>query len=688
MNSAEVLIKFKADTSNADKATQQMNTTLGKLTKAFTLGNLASKGISKGLEIFTANLDSAISRVDTLNNFPKVMSNLGISMEDSSKAINLVSEKLKGLPTTIDDAALSIQRFTSKNGDVKKSADLFLAVNNAILAGGASPTIQASALEQLSQAYAKGKPDMMEWRSIQTAMPAQLKQVAKAMGYENAALLGEAVRAQGGEKEFSRMMDTMMKMNTEGVGGFKSFEEQAKNATGGIQTSVKNMKTAFVRGIADIITQVDKALKPFGGLKGVLSEIGKFGEQVFKKIGSVLATVIPKLIQFGKWIVKNKNWIIPLTTAIVAFVATFKTIKKIISIIKGIDTAMKLLNKTIATNKITIIISVIVAVIAGLVMLYNKCEWFRNFINGWVEGFKLMIQGIVDFFKGAIDKIKSFIDGWVNGFKIMIDGIVGFIKGAIDTVIGFITGIIDFFKNNWQTILSFIINPFGTAFKLLYDKCEWFRNIVNTVINNVKDFFTGLWTSMKNGAIGAWNSVKSVFSTVASFFRNIFTNAWNAVKNVFSTGGKIFTGIKEGILNGFKTIVNGIIGGINKVVKIPFNGIKTALDKIRNVSIAGQKPFKGLIPSIKVPQIPKLATGTNNVPEDMLAMIHKGEAVVPKKFNPYTNPNSSMLGIMNNSRGKQVINVYASFKQDNLGQVVRDIKTFSGGARNDFNYGM
>lgn len=31
--------------------------------------------------------------------------------------------------------------------------------------------------------------------------------------------------------------------------------------------------------------------------------------------------------------------------------------------------------------------------------------------------------------------------------------------------------------------------------------------------------------------------------------------------------------------------------------------------------------------------IPKLATGTNNVPQDMLAMLHKGEGVVPKKYN-------------------------------------------------------
>jgi hypothetical protein len=35
-----------------------------------------------------------------------------------------------------------------------------------------------------------------------------------------------------------------------------------------------------------------------------------------------------------------------------------------------------------------------------------------------------------------------------------------------------------------------------------------------------------------------------------------------------------------------------------------------------------------------------------------------------------------------------VVNVYANFTQDPLGQTVRDIKTFSGGSKNDFNYGM
>lgn len=663
MNSAEVLIKFKGDTKSADKATTEVSSSLGKLAKAFTIGSLASKGISKGIEILTSNLDSAISRVDIMNNFPKVMDNLGISAKDSEKTISYLSERLKGLPTRLDDAALSVQRFTSKNGDVKKSADLFLAVNNAILAGGASPQIQASALEQLSQAYAKGKPDMMEWRSIQTAMPAQLKQVAKAMGYADAATLGEAVRAKDGEKEFARMMDTMMRMNTEGVAGFKSFEEQSKNATGGINTSITNMKTAFVRGIADIINQVNKSLEPFGGLSGVINSVGKIGEKAFKKLGKILSVVIGKFIEFGKWVVKNKQWIIPLIGAIGTFVAVFKTVKTVIGIIKGVQTAMALLKATILANPVTIIIAGIMAIIAGLVLLYNHCEGFRNFVNGWLNGFKIMVNGIVSFFKGAINK-----------------------------VIGFVNGLINVFKTIWQTIETIIMKPFEIAFTFIGSSLNNFINLVGSVIGTVAGLFSGFWNGLRSGFQAVWNGIKSVFSGVGTFFKNVFLNAWNVIKGIFSVGGQLFEGIKNGVAQVFKTMVNLLIKGINNVISIPFKTINGLLNTIRNVKIPviNKKPFKGLWKQdpLPVPKIPKLATGTNEVPNDMLAMIHKGEAVVPKKFNPYVNGmNSSMLGIMNNNKGNQVINVYASFKQDNLGQMVRDIKTFSGGARNDFNYG-
>ena len=220
----EVLIKFKGDTTDVDKKTSQLEGSFGKLTKSITMGNLAAKGIGTAMQIVSQNMDKAINRLDTMNNFPKVMENLGISTKESEKAINKLSKGLEGIPTTLDAGALAVQRFTSKNGDVQKSVKLFLAVNDAILAGGASTQIQESALEQLSQAYSKGKMDMMEWRSIQTAMPAQLKQVATAMGLTTDEL-GEMMRQGDNTAQvMDQFIDTIVEMDEKSVKGFKSLK--------------------------------------------------------------------------------------------------------------------------------------------------------------------------------------------------------------------------------------------------------------------------------------------------------------------------------------------------------------------------------------------------------------------------------------------------------------------------------
>ena len=59
----------------------------------------------------------------------------------------------------------------------------------------------------------------------------------------------------------------------------------------------------------------------------------------------------------------------------------------------------------------------------------------------------------------------------------------------------------------------------------------WFND---TLVQPVKDFFSGMWNGLKEGARNAWEGIKSVFGTVAEFFKNIFTNAWEGVKRVFS----------------------------------------------------------------------------------------------------------------------------------------------------------
>lgn len=228
------------------------------------------------------NIDAAIKRVDTLSNYSRVMSNLGVGSVQANASIQKLSNKLIGLPTTLDDASGAVQRFTSVNSNISRSTDMFLALNNAILAGGASSEIQKSALEQLSQSYAKGKPDMFEWRSAMTAMPAQMKQVAEAMGFVNASALGEALR--NGTVSMDQFMDTIMKLNTQGINGYQSFEEQARNATGGIATSIANMRTAIVRGMSDVMNTIGQ------------SNIAGF----FTNIAKAINSCIPYVVAFTK----------------------------------------------------------------------------------------------------------------------------------------------------------------------------------------------------------------------------------------------------------------------------------------------------------------------------------------------------------------------------------------------------
>ena len=290
----DVTIRVKADTQEFEQGLNKMKKSseqAGTSIKNIVAGLGITKLISKGLSVINSSIADTVKRVDTLNNFPKVMKNLGIATEDAQKSIDKMSDKLSGLPTTLDQGAMAVQRFTSKNGNVQKSTDIFLALNNAILAGGASTQIQASALEQLSQSYAKGKPDMMEWRTAMSAMPAQLKQVATAMGYINADELGEALRE--GTVSMDEFMDAIVELNKKGTKNFLSFEKQARNSTGGIGTAITVAKTQVVKGMADIVTGINKGLKKakLGSISDIIANIGKKVKEALSKVGTALSKI-------------------------------------------------------------------------------------------------------------------------------------------------------------------------------------------------------------------------------------------------------------------------------------------------------------------------------------------------------------------------------------------------------------
>lgn len=217
---------------------------------------------------------------------------------------------------------------------------------------------------------------------------------------------------------------------------------------------------------------------------------------------------------------------------------------------------------------------------------------------------------------------------------------------------------------------------------LIAELAQGFGELFAPLGESLGAFFGGLWEGIVNGARAAWEGITGAFANLAKFFGTIFGNAWQAVKNVFSTGGKIFMGIVDGILNGFKAIVNTIIRGINFVVAIPFNGINGFLNILKGINILGIKPFDW-ISNIGVPQIPLLAKGGYASGATGAIIGEEGkEAVLPLERN--TDNWSGLLAnaLANefeaNDRGlgsgitieNQNFNIDSRLDAENIGQVI------------------
>ena len=243
----------------------------------------ASAITSKAMDTIGSSISSAVSRADQMNNFPKVMKNLGYSSEDAAKSIKKISDSLDGLPTTSSAMTGMVQQLAPLTSNLDEATTISLAFNNAMLAGGASTMEQENALAQYTQMLSAGTVDMAAWRSIQAAMPGQLNQVAEAMmgAGHNANDLYEAMK--DGTYSFDDFNKAIVDLNQNGFGQYASFAQQAKDATQGIGTAIENVKNRVAKA-------VQKVIEAFG-VENIAGAINTFSSQ-FGKIGDAAASMV------------------------------------------------------------------------------------------------------------------------------------------------------------------------------------------------------------------------------------------------------------------------------------------------------------------------------------------------------------------------------------------------------------
>ncbi|HHK7791205.1 TPA: tape measure protein [Streptococcus pneumoniae] len=347
--------KVKVLNDELDKTAQKGDRGSDSL-KKFAIGGAAFKLASKAVDLLTDSLGGAIQHFDTLESYPRVMQAMGHSTEDVTRSTKKLAAGIEGLPTTLNEVVGTAQRLTSITGDINKSTDLTLALNNAFLASGSSSADASRGLQQFSQMLSAGKVDMQSWKTLQETMPYALQKTAESFGFAGQSAQNDFYSAlKEGRITFNQFSSKLVELNG-GVGG---FAELAKTNSKGIQTSFGNLKNAVVKGVANTIKALDDLTKAatgktiaenFDALKviinaafGVIVNVIKASTPVFQTLFSILG-IGASVISFLR----------PAIIGLVAALVTMRAINQAVKTTKDLISAWKIFKLT-ATRAIRII---------------------------------------------------------------------------------------------------------------------------------------------------------------------------------------------------------------------------------------------------------------------------------------------------------------------------------------------
>lgn len=330
--------------SNDIKSVDDSSQKAGKSIKEIAVGLGLVKLASSAINVLKNALDGAITRFDTMNQFPRVMEAVGFGADESSKAIERLTAGIQGLPTRLDEVVSTAQRLGMMTKDLRLATDLTLSLNNAFLASGSSADTAGRGLEQYLQMLSTGKVDMQSWKILQETMGVALNQIAESFGMSVTQLYSEL---QNGNITFDEFNRRIIELN-EGVGG---FAEVALTGSEGIRTSFTNIGTAVVNGVEKAIRAVDDLLESitgknvaqtFDGLKVVINTAFNAIVGGIKAMGPAVSGAIGVLSALMS-VVKALDVVI---VSLVASFVTFKILTQVARWFSTINTIVKTLQTT------------------------------------------------------------------------------------------------------------------------------------------------------------------------------------------------------------------------------------------------------------------------------------------------------------------------------------------------------
>lgn len=454
------------------------------------------KALSVGANMLTSSVSGAVDRYDTLTKYPKVLTNLGYSTQQANKSTVKLKEGIQGLPTALDDVVKTSQRLTVLTGNLDKSTDTTLALNNAFLASSASVSDTSRGMEQYIQMLSKGTVDMQSWRTLQETMGYALSETAKQLGIASGSSNELYSSLQSGQITFDQLNDALIECSTK-TGG---FAEMALEASGGIKTSFANIQTAIKSGMEGTISAIDTMLSNSG-----LPKIQEMLDDVKKGINKVFGSYT--LLDDGT---KKFNG------GLVQAVANFDNLKGL-----AMQTGSILAGLTVATGSV----DYIKALCGGFDTLNSKIPKLSETLSTLQEKSKILGNTL----SNTLNKSSPYLDNLKNKFsKLMPDST----KSSIDNFKNLISGSMSIGKDKVNAVGDSIAQmsfEFQSATGRFSSDAPKMWKAFNAVSNKINKASSLLGNNIGNGLKAGTNVGMKAMSTMTTVLTKVFAIAMKSV---------------------------------------------------------------------------------------------------------------------------------------------------------------
>jgi len=183
-----------------------------------------------------------------------------------------------------------------------------------------------------------------------------------------------------------------------------------------VQPAITSFKTTMAEALTKIMEKFSEA-----DIENLLTNIANL-------ISDLVNTVLPPLMNILGWILDNMSWLAPaigaVTAGIVAATIAYKTITTVMNIVK---IAQLGLNAAMLANPIGLIVTAIGLLVGAFVLLWNKCEGFREFWKKLWDKIKTTAKAVIDWLTPVVETIaevfKTVFNSVAKGLNFLIRGL-------------------------------------------------------------------------------------------------------------------------------------------------------------------------------------------------------------------------------------------------------------------------